>query len=110
MTAAALNAFRLQVAAEQESLFPCTLNFGGDETAVPAATAGLRRGTGLIIGGQLEEDDIVFRVRKSLLDAMPEPGTRLAWVERTMQFRIQRVTDGGDADPCYLLTCQSVGK
>ena len=110
MNAAALSKFRATVQKTMEAMFPCTITIGSSITQIPAATGGLRTGTGLILGGQLPDDSIIFRARLALFSPRPKNGDRIIWVERSLAFRVQKVSDNGASDPSILITCQSIAK
>lgn len=106
MTPASLKAFRAKIAAQQESLFACTLLIGSAvPPGLPAATGGVQTGAELTEGGLVNVHRIVFAVRRELLADMPKAGQRVTWVERATDFRIETVGDNGDIDPTLRLQC-----
>jgi hypothetical protein len=112
MVRSSLQNFLGKAQAELENLFPATVMFSGDNTQYAASAGGYRRGDQtLSIEGLLSEQQVGFRVRKALLSAMPEVGTRLTWVDRgNLTFRILRVSDGSVNDPAWHLACEAINK
>ena len=88
-----------------EASNPCTLRIGTNPAPITAATAGLRRSKDLISGGLLNEDEITFRISKSVCPVVPDVGTRVVWVEKTMVFRVQKFTSTPGIDPAWHLIC-----
>jgi len=108
MNAASLTAFRAKARAQSESLYPATVKLGGSDTALAATTAGLRKKERLAVGGMLDDDDIVFRVRKELIDTLPEVGSRILWVEENLTFRIDGIGTGDATSAFYRFGCNAV--
>lgn len=105
MNGLALLRFRTRVQAVMESFQPCTVIINGSAPLV-AATSGLRRqGAQNSRGGGFDdEDDIKFRIRKDLLPAAPAPYQgRIAWVEKSIAFKIGNVADAGPNDCAWLI-------
>ena len=97
--------FNQQLQSQLESTNACTLRVGSSSVPVVAATAGLRRSKDLMTGGLLNEDEITFRVSKALLPVVPDVGTRIVWVEKTLVFRVQKFASTPGVDPAWHLVC-----
>ena len=76
---AAILAFDALAQSALEAQFPAEIQLPG--TPVLACAGGNLRHTDLqaIAGGMLGEFDLLFRIRKTLLDRLPELGTPLQW-------------------------------
>ncbi len=98
-----------------QQVFPATIQVAATAAALAtadelsASTGGLRRGDGLAIGGFIIEDEISFRVRKSLFAELPQAGHRVRWVEGNVVFRIETAKHS-DSDPCIHLKCTALEK
>lgn len=112
MNGAKLAAFRGRVQASMESLFPATIKIGADTTEYAAATTGLKRTQDSNTVGtfNLDDDDISFRLRKEIYPTIPEVGSRLIWVDRSLVFRIVRAKDTEATDPAWYIGCEAIVK
>lgn len=108
MTGDKLLGFRNQLQTANEGLFPAVITIGADPTEYTASTGGLKHGESFIRGGTLPDDDIIFRVRKTLLANPPEIGTLVTWIDRNLTFRFVDVYDNSANDPCWRLHCTQV--
>lgn len=109
MNATGLASFRARAQSTLEELFPATIKLGEVATEYAAAVGSFRRADKLAPGGFLNDDDVVFRVRKDLVSERPEVGLRLVWVQKTITFRIVKVSEGG-ADNAWHIACKAVDK
>jgi len=101
MNLADLQSFNAAAQTANEALRGCTTSIGG-AAPVAAACGGLRRDQRFgEAGAILFVDTITFRVGKSLVAQVPAPETSITWQERGRTFRIERVGETVDADPCW---------
>lgn len=108
MTAADLQAFRLEAQASFEALFPATIQLPGVVGDIPCAGGFISEmGESLRLGGMVSDYQIGFRVRKSLVPTMPEVGTRLTWTGQ--DWRIHRVSSD-PTDCAWLIYGTSLAK
>jgi hypothetical protein len=99
------------MAAVREDTFPATVQLGMDNVKTyPAATGGLHTQTQLDPsgGGVVSIVTASFAIRKDLLNVAPESGIRLFWIERNLEFRVGPISDSGDSDMVWTLTCEAL--
>jgi hypothetical protein len=108
MTSAQLLAFRGQVQDTLEALWPTTISLPGIVDPIACAGGNLRTvAMDLELGGFVNDYDLFFRVRKSLVPTMPSVGIRLTW--QSAEYRIMRV--GGDsADSAWFIGADNPNK
>lgn len=110
MNATDLRAFAAQSAAAGEALWLADTRIDGG-TQFPSAITDPRGTPSLIPGGEIDQGELLVRVRKDILTERPALQKKLEWkrpVEttwRVKQWRIAEVT-GNDCDAVWLIRCE----
>ena len=98
---AALTAFRNQAQLDLEDKFPAEIALSNVDGAITCAGGNVKRNDNeLVSGGFLPDFDVSFRVRKELLEVVPEVGIGLEF--EGVNYRLSRVVNS-PADVAYML-------
>jgi hypothetical protein len=110
MNAAAIKAFGEKSAAAGEGLWGASVRIDGGEP-IDAAVTDPRGIPSLVPGGEIEQGELMVRVRKTLLPERPALHLKLEWKRpdetgwREKVWQIEEVT-GNECDAVWLLKCQ----
>jgi hypothetical protein len=110
MDPAALLAFSAKSAAAGEALWQATVRLDGG-TSIAAAITDPRGTPSLIPGGEIEQGELIVRVRKAVLPERPALQRPLQWKRptetawRPEKWRIAEVT-GNECDAVWIIKCE----
>jgi hypothetical protein len=110
MNSEALRAFAAQSAEAGEALWEAAIRLDGG-AAMVASITDPRGMPSMIPGGEIDQGELMVRVRKTILPERPELQRKLEWKRpadtawRATAWRIAEVT-GNECDAVWLLKCE----
>lgn len=109
MNAASLRTFAAQSAAAGESLWMADVSLAGAE-AIPAAITDPKGIPSMIPGAEIDQGELIVRIRKDILPEKPALHIKLQWKrpdESTWRAEAWRITEatGTEADAVWLIKC-----
>ena len=110
MNAAAIRSFAEKSAAAGEALWLASVSIAGAD-AIDASITDPRGMASLVPGGEIDQGELMVRIRKTLLPDRPALHLKLQWKRpeeatyRVKVWQIEEVTSH-DCDAVWLLKCQ----